>query len=144
MERIALKKVVVSYTLTSLMIFILSAFTSMMGVYGKASGSLSMSVELMAVIQLIVVLVSNFLLHMFFYYGGFRSSPITRGVGIGAMLGVVYFLISVFVLNMYNVNSVQMLLGAMSGRVIEYGLGGIATAVISVSDIGRWGLLRAF
>lgn len=146
MERIKPKTMVVSYLLTSLVIFALSAFTSMIGVYGDGMVSHSTSAELMAVIQLTVVLVGNFLLHLVFYYGNFNCSPITKGVGVGTLLGVVYFLFSVFVLNVYNINtdSVLMLLSGMSGRIVEYGIGGVATAVISVSDIGRWGLLRAF
>jgi len=146
MEKIALKKVVTSYALTSFIIFLLSAFTSMMGVYGKGLGSTSISVELMAVIQLSIILIANLLLHGVFYFGGFNSAPITKGMGIGVVLGIAYFMVSVFALNMYNINtdSLQLLVSAMSGRIIEYGAGGIFTAVISVSDIGRWGLLRAF
>jgi len=148
MERITLKKIAVSYVITSFMIFVISAITSMLGIYGKdiGYGSVSMSVELMAVIQLTIVLVSNFLLHLVFYFGGFNSSPITRGIGIGAVLGLTYFMVTVFVLNEYNITTdpLRLLLGAMGGRMAEYSAGGIATAVISVTDVHRWGLLKAF
>ncbi len=148
MEKTDFKKALISYVLTSFIIFFLTAVTSMLGVYGSGVGgqSFRMSVELMIMIQLVVVLGSNLLLHLIFYFGGFHASPIAKGVGIGAVLGVAYFLVTMFALNTYNVNtdSMQILFSAMSGRIIEYGSGGILTAIISVSDIGRWGLLRAF
>jgi hypothetical protein len=46
----------------------------------------------------------------------------------------------------YDINSdpIQLLMSALSGRVIEYSSGGVLTAIISVTDIHKWGLLRAF
>lgn len=69
-----------------------------------------------------------------------------KGISVGACLGVIYFMVGVFGLNIYDPNAApfEQLFGAMGGRLIEYGTGGIATAVISVSDIRKWGLLRAF
>ena len=148
MDTISQKKVLISYVITSVIIFFLSAAISISGIFGNHMGdaSANMSIELVAVIQLLIVLTANFILHLFFYYGGFATAPILKGVGIGAVLGVVYFLVSVFALNAYDINaeSLQLLVSAMGGRVIEYATGGIATAVISVSDIHRWGVLRAF
>ncbi|MBL4587261.1 MAG: hypothetical protein JKX84_09435 [Flavobacteriales bacterium] len=145
MKKTEPKQVIASYGITSLIIFVLSAFTSLLGVYGDGVVN-SISTELMVLIQLIIVLLANFLLHAVFYFGGFTASPITKGLGIGTVLGLTYFAVSVFVLNIYNINtdSLQVLLQAMSGRVVEYSAGGVLTAVISVSDIGRWGLMRAF
>lgn len=148
METVPTKKVLVSYLITSLIIFVVSATISLAGAFGEPYGSLGhrLSMEVLILIHLTVILLSNLVLHGFFYYGGFSTSPIMKGIGIGAVLGVTYFVVGVFALNIYDINgsSVQHLMGAISGRLIEYGTGGIATAVISVSDIHKWGLLKAF
>lgn len=147
MNSISPKKVLVSYVITSVVIFFISAAISMSGMISTNIGDASsrMSMELLIIMQLILILSANFILHGVFYYGGFKSSPISRGIGIGAMLGVVYFLVGVFALDLYDINTEMLqLAGAMGGRMIEYATGGIATAVISVTDINRWGLIRAF
>ena len=148
MDTISIKKVLISYVITSLVIFFVSAAVSISGILGNSISSVwgHLSIELIAIIQFTIVSVSNLVLHMVFYYGGFASSPLVRGLGIGAFMGLAYFLIGVLALDLYDVNTdtLQQLIGAMSGRIIEYSAGGIAMAVISVSDIHRWGLLRAF
>ena len=100
----------------------------------------------MVIIQFVVILVANGVLHSLFYYGGLKSSPLVKGLGIGVFLGMSYFLFSIFVLDSYDINSdpFSLLMSAMSGRVLEYSSGGFVPALISVSDIHRWGLLRAF
>ena len=142
------KKVNVSYVITSVLMFFISAAFSMSGMFESSIHNVGfhLSNELIIVSQMLVVLVANFILHAIFYYGGFKSSPITRGLVTGTVLGVAYFLAMVFVFDVYNLNTEPMttLLAAVSGRVVEYGTGGIATAVISVSDVHKWGLLRAF
>ncbi len=147
MDPISLKKIFISYFLTSFVIFFISAAFSVGGVFDN-NLSITMShfsVELIVLMQLSVVMVSNLVLHAIFYYGGFTSSPITRGIAIGAMLGSIYFIVGAFAFDLYDVNTgLSQLAGAYGGRLIEYGTGGIATAVISVTDIHKWGLLRAF
>jgi len=148
METISAKKVVISYVLTSVVIFAVSVMTSMLGLLGQGYSQITgnLAGELMVLLQLGVVLVANGILHSLFYYGGMQSSPITKGLSIGIVLGVGYFLVSIFALNLYDINSdpISLLIGAMSSRIVEYCSGGIVTAIISVSDIHRWGLLRAF
>lgn len=148
MESTSQKKIIVSYFITSAIIFMISALTNVMGVFGNGVGEAAstMSIELMAIIQLAVVLTANCFLHFVFYYGGFKSSPIAKGIGIGAFLGLTYFLVTVFAFNFYDINADPLLqiAGGMSGRMIEYSSGGVLTALISVSDIHKWGLLRAF
>lgn len=146
MEKTSLKKITLSYLITSVLIFIISAATSMLGLFGKGVGAFGMSVELMMLIQLTVVLLANLLLHGLFYFGGFHSSPIKKGISIGAVIGVSYFLITVFLVGSYNIEteSMAVLLRAAGGRVVEYCTGGVMTALISVSEIHRWGLLKAF
>ena len=147
MDTVSQKKVVISYLITTIIIFLVSATTSMLGFFGKgASGPNAMSLELMAIIQLVVVMVVNFTLHAVFYYGGMKSAPITKGLIIGTILGTTYFLVSVFGLNLYDINAepMQQLATAMGSKVFEYCSGGVITAVISVSDIHKWGLLKAF
>lgn len=148
MNTISQKKVIISYLITSFAIFLTSATLSMFGLLEGTSVTIggTMSAELMMVIQFAVVLFANGILHSLFYYGGLKSSPLAKGIGIGVVLGVSYFLVSVFALNLYDVTAdpISLLMKGMSGRVIEYSSGGLVTALISVSDIHRWGLLRAF
>jgi len=148
MEHINQKKVVISYLLTSILIFSISAFTNMIGMVGQQTLPISgsMSNELMMLVQLAIILVANGFLHYVFYFGNLNSSPIAKGVGMGVAFGVIYFVVSVFGLNIYDLNgdSISSLATAMSGKVIEYSSGGLVTAIISVSDIHKWGLLRAF
>ena len=147
MEPISRKKMIISYVLTSVVLFFISALVSVSGIFDPNMGNAvsRISLELMVLIQLVVVLVSNLFLHGVFYYGGLDSSPIARGIGIGSLMGVMYFLVGVFIFDFYDLNNgLQELAGAISGRVIEYTTGGVATAVISVTDIHRWGILKAF
>lgn len=148
MDTISQKKVIISYFITSMVIFSISATTSMLGLLGNGPSFISgtLSSEFMVIIQFAIILIANGILHSLFYYGGLKSSPLVKGIGIGVFLGMSYFLFSIFVLDSYDINSdpFSMLLSAMSGRVIEYSSGGFVTALISVSDIHRWGLLRAF
>jgi hypothetical protein len=148
MENVSFKKIVISYVITSIIIFFISAGANVAGIFGNSAGVGvgSMSVQLFALIQFVLILFANSLLHLIFYYGGFSASPLLRGVGIGAFLGLSYFMISAFALNIYDIQGESLfnLSAAMGGRMFEYGAGGIATAVISVSDIHRWGILRAF
>jgi hypothetical protein len=98
----------------------------------------------MIAIQFLIVLAANSILHFIFYYGGLDSSSIAKGIGIGTTLGLIYFLIRVFALNLYDLNApLHQLVEAMSGRIIEYSYGGIVTAFVSVSNIHRWGILKA-
>lgn len=148
MENISFKKIVISYFITSVLIFFVSAAANAAGVFGNGMSTTmdSMSTELFTILQLTLVLLANSVLHLIFYYGGFSASPILRGLGIGAFLGLSYFIFSAFALNIYDIHGESLidLTAAMSGRMIEYAAGGIATAMISVSDIHRWGILRAF
>ena len=140
------KKIVISFLVSSAVIFTISAIGNALGVFGFHANSITghMSVEIMMAIQLLIVLATNSILHFVFYFGGINSSPIAKGVGIGAAIGIVYFLISVFGLNLYDLHApTTQLVEAMGGRVIEYGSGGIATAFVSVSNIHKWGLLKA-
>ena len=147
MENTPLKKVVVSYLITSILIFCVSAVSSSLGLFGKGAviGSGTMSTQMFIAVQFAIVLMANAVLHGVFYFGGFNSSPIAKGVGTGMVLGLTYFLVSVFGLGMFDLgtDSVSLLASAMGGRLFEYCTGGIMTAVISVSDIHKWGLLRA-
>ncbi|MBI1286550.1 MAG: hypothetical protein GC178_03135 [Flavobacteriales bacterium] len=148
METTSAKKVIVSYLMTSVILFFISALMSVSGLFGNhiVTSVHQISVELMIVTQLSIVLVSNAVFHWFFYYAGFNSSPITKGLSIGMTLGVAYFLVCVFGLNLYDISGdpLHELAGVVGGRVIEYCTGGVAAAVISVSDVEKWGLLRAF
>lgn len=148
METVTFKKIVVSYVVTSFILFFASALTSASGMFGNHFGSAAgfLSLELMVVIQLAVVLFANALMHWFFYYGGFNSAPIVKGTTLGVVMALAYFMTGVFALNVFDITSdpLNTLAGAMSGRLFEYCTGGIATAVISVSDVHKWGLLRAF
>ncbi len=148
METVTFKKVAVSYVVTSVILFFASALTSASGLFGHHFGSAEgfMSAELMFVVQFGVVLLANALMHWFFYYAGFHSSPIVKGTTLGVVMALVYFMTGVFALNVFDITSdpLNLLAGAISGRLFEYCTGGIATAVISVSDVHKWGLLRAF
>jgi hypothetical protein len=148
METISFKKVLISYLISSIAIFSMSATFSMMGLLGSTTASVAgtMSNELMVLFHLGVVLFANGILHSLFYYGGLKSSPLIKGIGIGILLGVTYFFLGAFALDAYSITSdpFSLLMGAMGGRVIEYSSGGVVTALVSVSDIHRWGLLRAF
>lgn len=148
METISFKKVAVSYVATSIILFFASALTSASGLFGNHFGSAAgfLSVELMIIVQLLVVLMANAVMHWFFYFGGFHSSPIVKGITLGVVVALAYFMTGVFALNVFDINSdpLNMLAGTVSGRMFEYCTGGIATAVISVSDVHKWGLLRAF
>lgn len=148
MENISFKKIVISYIITSAVIFFTSAVANAAGIFGSELGTSldSMSIEVLTLIQLMLILFANSVLHLIFYYGGFSASPIARGVGIGAFLGLGYFLFSAFAFNIYDIHAESLvnLSAAMGGRMIEYGAGGITTAVISVTDVHRWGILRAF
>ena len=124
MDTVSSKKVLISYLITSIVIFAISATTSMLGLLENTGTTISgtLSNELMILIQLVVVLFANGVLHSTFYYGGLKSSPITKGLTIGFVLGMTYFLVSIFVLNSYDINSdpFSLLMSAMSSRVIEY------------------------
>jgi hypothetical protein len=148
MDNVSSKKVFISYLLTSIAIFAISATTNMLGLVGGTGNYISgtMSNELMVLIQLVVILIANGVMHSVFYYGGLKSSPLTKGLTLGFVLGMSYFLVSVFALNSYDINSdpLSLLMSALSSRLVEYSSGGALTAIISVSDIHRWGLLRAF
>lgn len=148
MDTISQKKVVISYLITSVIVLFVSAVMSLSRVYGINLGPTvnHFPIGLVILLQMCIILSANFLLHMIFYYGGFSTSPIIRGVVIGACLGVAYFLLAAFAFGVYDINgdSIHYLVSGMSGRLVEYGTGGVATAIISVSDIHRWGLLRAF
>lgn len=146
MRPISQKKIILSFLVSTSVIFTVSAIGNALGIFGYDTNSITrqMSVEFMMVIQLLIVLIANSILHFMFYYGGINSSPITKGIGIGTVLGIVYFLVSVFGLNLYDLQApLPQLVEAMSGRVIEYSSGGIATAFVSVSNIHKWGLLKA-
>ncbi|HAP68202.1 MAG TPA: hypothetical protein DCR04_00520 [Flavobacteriales bacterium] len=146
MRPISQKKIVISFLVSSAVIFTISAIGNVLGVFGYHTNSITgqMSVEIMMAVQLLIVLATNSILHFVFYFGGLNSSPIAKGVGIGTAIGIVYFLISVFGLNLYDLHApTTQLVEAMGGRVIEYGSGGIATAFISVSNVKKWGLLKA-
>ena len=148
MDNVSSKKVLISYLLSSIVIFAVSATTSMLGLVGGTESSISgtMSNELIVLMQLLIILLSYGVTHSVFYYGGLKSSPLTKGLTLGFVLGMSYFLVSVFALNSYDINSdpLSLLMSALSSRVVEYSSGGALTAIISVSDIHRWGLLRAF
>lgn len=147
MDSISPKKIVISYIITSVVIFFVSAAISVTGFFEANMGSAvsQLSVELMILFQLAVVLTSNLILHGVFYFGGFSASPFAKGACIGSLLGIMYFLIGVFAFDFYDLNNEMLsLLSAVSGRVVEYSAGGITAAIISVSDVHRWGLLRAF
>jgi len=140
------KKIVISFLISSVVIFTISAVGNALGIFGYDTNSITrhMSIEFMMAIQLLIVLAANSILHFVFYYGGSDSSPIAKGIGIGTTLGLIYFLITVFALNLYDFNApLHQLVEAMSGRIIEYSSGGIATALVSVSNIHRWGILKA-
>lgn len=146
MEPISAKKIFISYLITSLVIFSVSAFLSLSDVIGKGDTQIAgvMSVELMLILQLANVLIANAILHWFFYFGDSHASPLAKGVATAAVLGVLNFLLSVFALDMYDIcsDSMLVLVGAVGGNVVEYSSGGIVAAIISVTDIHKWGLFR--
>tara|TARA_R110000868_G_scaffold364581_1_gene627455 strand:+ start:525 stop:968 length:444 start_codon:yes stop_codon:yes gene_type:complete len=147
MNRISQKKLIISYLITSATIFIVSGIMQFSGTFNGVTHEIfGSSVALAAASQLMIVLALNFLLHAVFYFGGFNSSPITKGVGIGSALGIFYFAIGLFVFQAHSIDSAPIgeVAVSLGGNVVEYSLGGILTAVISVSDIHKWGLLRAF
>lgn len=147
MYHISQKKVIVSYIISSLVMFLFSASFNAASLLGSdvAAITTTLPAQLVMIIQLTIVLVANLFLHFMFYYGGLNSSPMAKGIGIGTALGLVYFIVTVFGLNLYDINTapVQELVGALTGRVIEYCSGGIATAFVSVSNIHKWGVLKA-
>lgn len=147
MESTPLKKVVVSFLLTTAAIFSLTALNSFFGLFGKGLQLVpgSLSYELYVLIQLCAAVFASACINMIFYYGGLRSSPIEKGVGSGIVIGLTYFAISMFVFNVYNVNTDSLLTIAtgMSGNIFEYGTGGLLTAFVSLTEIHKWGLLRA-
>ncbi|MCB9187325.1 MAG: hypothetical protein H6601_11365 [Flavobacteriales bacterium] len=146
MEKVTLKKIFISYLITSLVIFLVSAAISIAGTTGKGMHTNigEISIEIMMMIQLAHILVANAILHWFFYFGGSHASPLTKGVATAAILGVMNFMISVFALNIYDIytDSLSVLLSGMSSRVVEYGSGGILAAIISVTDIHKWAFFR--
>ena len=148
MNPISTKKVLVSYFISSSLILLVSAITNSAEAYGgqAVNASLGQSQLLGMLVYLMMALGANAILHMVFYYGGFKSSPIKRGVTAGAVLGLAYFAVTVFAFGAYNITTDPLgeMATAMAGRMFEYTTGGIVTAIVSVSDIHKWGLLRAF
>lgn len=80
METVTFKKIVVSYVVTSFILFFASALTSASGMFGNHFGSAAgfLSLELMVVIQLAVVLFANALMHWFFYSVDSIQHPLSR------------------------------------------------------------------
>lgn len=146
MRSISPKKIVISYLISSAVIFLITAISNAFGLFGHqvVVSPSNLSNEAIMAVQLIIVLATNLVFHFIFYYGGLHSSPIAKGVGIGTAVGLVYFMVTVFGLNLYDLNTapVQELVGALTGRVVEYSSGGIATAFVSVSNMHKWGLLK--
>lgn len=147
-ENPSFQKVFVSYAITTLFVFFCSAIADHLGLYGDRIivGNGTLSHDLFLLIQFLVVCVANGILHGFFYFGNLESSPIIKGLGLGSMIAVSYFLICVLGLNMFDVTSDSMssLISALGGRMFEYCSGGLITAAISVSDLHKWGLIRSF
>lgn len=141
------KKIVISYLISSAVIFLITAASNALGLFGHqvVVSSSGLSTEVIMAIHLLIILLANLVFHFMFYYGGLHSSPIAKGVGIGASIGFVYFLVTVFGLNLYDINTAptKELVSALTGRVVEYCSGGVATAFVSVSNIHRWGFLKA-
>ena len=142
-DKISLKKVLVSYSITTLFVFVFSAIADQFGLYGNRViiGNGAFSHNTFLVIQLLLVCIANGVLHGIFYFGNLESSPIMKGLGLGSMVAVSYFLVAVLGFNMFDVtgDSMSLLMGALGGRLFEYCSGGLMTAVISVSDLHKWG-----
>ncbi len=71
MDPVSHKKVLISYIISSLVIFFISAGISMSGLFETNMGEASsrLSIELIVLTQLSVVLLANFILHGVLYYG---------------------------------------------------------------------------
>lgn len=147
MEQTPFKKIVVSFLLTSGVIFSITAMNSMLGLFGKGLQLVpgSISFELYVFVQFCAAAFASACIHMVFYYGGLNSSPITKGVGSGLVVGLAYFALSMFVFNVYNINtdSLMTIAAGIGGSIFEYGSGGLLVAVVSLTEIHKWGLLRA-
>jgi hypothetical protein len=147
MHETPFKKVFVSFLLTVAIVFALSAITSMFGFFGKGLRLVpdTMSYELYVLSQLVASIFASACIHMVFYYGGLHSSPISKGVGTGLVIGIAYFALSMFVFNVYSVktDSLATISAGLSGSIFLYGFGGLLVAVVSLTDIHKWGLLRA-
>ncbi len=142
------QKILLSYLTTSLLITTVSISIGAIGVFDPGFGNPSSwnSMEIVILLKLSVVLTANFFLHLFYYFGGFKAAPLTKGLGIGAGLGLAIFLISFFGLHTMEMDSTvtDSFFVSLAARLVEYTAGGIATAALSVSDLSRWSFTRAF
>lgn len=144
MELISPKKVMISYTLSSLLILAIVGLISMPSLIGPSIAGSFTILKLM--LQLATVLIANAILHWFFYYGDSEASPMSKGVISAVILGVLNFAISVFALNIYDIytDSIVELASGISSNVLGYGSGGFLAAVISVTDVDKWSLFKLF
>lgn len=137
----------ISFIITS---FILTTISVFQNVFSNSTGSAvtigQFSSGFEQILDLSLMLLVNLLIHSWFYFENSRTAPIYRGIKIGAVLGLVTFWVSVFVFDSYNVggDSILVFLGGLGGTVAEYTTGGALTALISVTEIHKWGFLRAF
>ena len=143
-----LHRVVVSYLISSTIILLGYLLFQRYGVFEYdfiSAVSNEASVELRKLAQLSFVLISNFILHVTFYYGRFTASPLVRGVSIGFLMGLSIFILSVFESGCMGLISSPLneIVSIMATKAIEFTSCGVLTAILSVSEIPRWGLFKA-
>lgn len=142
-------RLLISYGITSLLILFASVVLGPLGIFHYKFSiitSVTESVGLNQVVQIFILLTANFILHALFYHGGSNRSPFIKGVGIGFTVGFVLFTLGLFACTWLDINSssVHLIGSTLIKRTLEFTTCGFATAVLSVFDLPRWGILRAF
>lgn len=107
----------------------------------EMAGTLSAELTLPFAIALFATL--NLIVHCIFYFAGFTSSPIRKGLGISMSIGFVYMMVILLCTNIVTVHAAWHVLGVnLIAIASEMAVLGLAVSVLSISEIHRWGIFR--
>jgi PAS domain S-box-containing protein len=139
----SMKQVNVSWILSSLVMLSLTAGLNALEVIDIPFGVRS-SIGLPTVLYITGLFGANFLMHLAFYYGGFVNAPLKRGLALGMVFGVLFFLANVLFTTTYDLTneSMSVLVVGLAAKLAEYTIGGVAMSVLSVTRVHQWGFLR--
>lgn len=144
-QEVPFKKFIISWVAITLMMFGLSVvFHGLFaGQPALVVNGLSLSGKVLAIISFCSTAAISLIFHALFYFGGLTCAPIVKGIGLGAALGFLSFMLVGFGLGAYSVHaSFAELGGGMLWQVCEQGMGGALASVISLTEIHRWGVFR--
>ena len=138
-----MKQVNVSWILSSLVMLSLTAGLNALEVIDIPFGVRS-SIGLPTLLYITGLFGANFLMHLTFYYGGFVNAPLKRGLALGMVFGVLFFLANVLFTTTYDLTneSMSVLVVGLAAKLAEYTIGGVAMSVLSVTRVHQWGFLR--